>query len=192
MKTKNSRFNWDKARNQFIQSRIVELPVSSFGKVQNCPVFETSDKTQGRVSLMVDEQLRTVFHSVWMMLDRLNYVERVQGISPKFITQEECLNEILPIVRSAPAFREGFQLYNSGNYGGAYTGSCESGTDGKDDGFYEFGRIVDFMKDINEIENSILDRSKVWHGIRCVWERNLALVKFRIDKHIILREIRGL
>ena len=186
-KDKNSD-KWDQARNQFMQSRIVELPVSSFKMAQNHPVFETSEKTQGRVALMVDEQLRTIYHSVWTILERMAWVEKVQGISPKAMTEEQCLNEILPIVRSGPAFREGFQLYDSGNYCSSYTGGCEAGSDGKDDGFYEFGRIVDFIKDIEGIENPILDRSRVWHSIRCLWQRNLALVKFRIDKHIIIKE----
>ena len=120
------------------------------------------------------------------------WVEKVAGISPKAITPEQCLNEILPIVKSAPAFKEGFALYDSGNYGGAYDGQCEGSTCGKENGFAEYGVIPDYMCDIDEIETAILDRTKVWKGIRCVWERNYTLLNHKVNKCIVLQEIKNI
>ena len=97
MKKDNSSFSWQEAEKQFLQSRIVELPVSSFKKAQSAPVFETIVKTQGQVRNMVSEQLRTIYHSVWMMLDKMDYVERVQGISSFAIKSEK-----LSLIKSFP------------------------------------------------------------------------------------------
>lgn len=192
MKAKKSTFDWSKAENQFYQTRIVELPVKGFKTALNSPVFDIDDNVRGRLRNMAEEQMRTLYHSVWMMLERMAWIEKVQGISPRAMTKKQCLDEILPIVRSGPAFKEGFQLFDSGNFGGSYDGQCEINTCGKENGFGEYGRIPDFMKDIDEIETPILDRKKVWHGIRCVHERNLCLLKYKTAKHVILQEIRGL
>ena len=191
-KSKNTNFNWDNAENEFVRTRLVSLPVKAFKLALKQPVFDVNDKTRLLLENMINEQLRTLYHSVWMMLDRMSHVEKVQGISPKFMNEEDCLKEILPVVRSGNAFKEGFRLYDSGNYCGVYSGDCESGSDGKDDGFEEYGRIPDFMKDLEEIDNQILDRGRVFKAIRCVYERNLTILKYRINKHIILQEIKDI
>ncbi len=190
MRSKKSIFSWGNAENEFVRTRLVSMPVKAFTTALNSSAFDVEEKTTALLQNMVKEQLRTVYHSVWTILDRMAHVERIQGISPKFMTENQCLNEILPVVRSGAAFKEGFQLYDSGNYCGVYTGNCESGSDGKDDGFYEYGKILDFKKDIEEIDNPTLDRSRVFKAIRCVYERNLTILKYRINKHIILQEIR--
>jgi len=47
------------------------------------------------------------------------------------------------------------------------------------------------MLDLEDMKTEpILDRARVWHGIKCVYEKNLCLLKYRINKKIITREIK--
>ena len=74
-------FNWNKAEEQFVDDRIIKLPVQNMKELIKRLPYRCSDKRELQIlNLMIDDQIRTLLYSIQRVMIRYSYIERVGNL----------------------------------------------------------------------------------------------------------------
>ncbi len=139
---------------------------------------------------MIQDQARTTLYSLNMMLQKLEYLEKVGSL--KFDTEESAKDYCSAVLRNGQTWRTGYSLYaDDMGQAGVVRESFPHGGDEMECHFWDTGRIIQYALNKDDLQNGeVLSRKDLWKALRAVFERNKALLKWKIDRMIIKKRIR--
>lgn len=183
-------FNWNKAEEQFVEDRIITMPIEMMKELVEELPYEISEKQMMLLSLMTDDQIRTSLFSIQRVMVRFAYVERVAEL--KFSNEEQAKNHCMDLLYSEPSWRESFAIYGEDQGQSGVVGeSFPHSGDQFETYWFDTGQIVSYRLSKSGLLNGVvLDRKVVWEALQAIWWRNLALLRFKLDRAVIKSKIK--
>lgn len=190
---KSKKYSWEEARKEFVENRIIEVPISQFKQCKNAsqlPYEPSNEKETKVIGAMIEDQTRTLLYSYERIMEKFGYVEKVGSL--KFSNEQDAKEHIFGLVRSEATWKDGFSIV--GNDNGMAGVPCDRfpfESDDFEDQFWDDGLIDAYSFHIDNLQNGeVLNRKIVWDALRAVFERNLAILKWRLCKGMIKNRIR--
>ena len=194
MKLKNKKFSWENSVDAFEKDRIVTVDMESFkacSDTNNLP-YAPNDKQEKIIELVVQEQARTMLYTMDIVLHKFSYVERVGSL--KFQDEDQAKQYCFALLYSEPSWRENFTLFgNDMAEAGVVADSFPWINDEFEKLYWNSGQMVSHMLPFDDLQNgTVLDRKIVFDALRAIYERNKALLVWKLNRIMIKHKIRDM
>ncbi len=191
---KKNLYSWDEAGKEFVENRIIEVPVKLFKECSNASQlpYEPDDKEMVFIDNVIGDQARTLLYSYEKIMEKFGYIEKVGDI--KYNNEQEAKDYCFGLIKSQATWNTAFSLVGVDNgCVGVPVDRFPFEPDDFEVNFWENGVIDAYLLHIDDLQNGmVLSREIVWDALRAVFERNLAILRWKLARCVIKNRIKGL